>query len=296
MPSNFIKKLKLKLLYFDNLLTPEMFRCDTELCNMHRANILASAMYRNGIKFIRRDPNTERVLLRTKENLTIAIDNYWAIFHEIFCSNLYEMEHKHIKEPFAVFDLGMNRAYASLYFTQYDTCKVIYGYEPHPETFAFAKYNIDMNKDYLESKKIKINAYDYGLGEKDATLQMFSINGRDGVSTISGCQNSAVSDKASKKAQSINVKICSVEKEFEKRFAEIEGMGLRKILKIDVEGAEYGIFDALCKSGQIKQFDLIIGESHNGIEPIRTELEANGFVMEHIGGIGKRRDFLFVKA
>ncbi|MBQ1655215.1 MAG: FkbM family methyltransferase, partial [Bacteroidales bacterium] len=73
-------------------------------------------------------------------------------------------------------------------------------------------------------------------------------------------------------------------------------LGLRKILKIDVEGAEYGIFEDLCKTGQIKQFDLITGEAHNGIEPIRMKLEANGFTMEHIGGSGKCKDFLFVKA
>ena len=293
---SFIKNLKLKLFYFDNLLTKEMFKYDPELCQMERAHILAAAMNRNGIRYIRKDPNNGRVILCTPEKILVAIDKYWVIFHEIFCAKLYEMEEKHLKEPFVLFDLGMNRAYTSLYFTQFDTCRVIYGYEPHPETFAFAKYNIDLNKDLLESKNITINAYDYGLGENDATLQMFSISGRDGVSTVSGCENSAVGDKASKAAQSIEVKICSVEKEFEKRFAEIEGKGLRKFLKIDVEGAEYGIFDALCKSGKIKQFDLIVGESHNGIAPIRTQIEANGFVMEHIGGEGKCCDFLFVKA
>jgi len=296
MPSNFIKRLKLNLFYFDNLLTKEVFKCDPELCKMERAHILAAAMHRNGIRYIRKDPNNGRIILCTPEKIMVATDSYWVIFHEIFCAKLYEMEDKHTKEPFALFDLGMNRAYTSLYFAQFDTCKVIYGYEPHPDTYSFAKYNIDLNKDYLESKGIKINAYDYGLGEKDATLQLFSIKGRDGVSTVSGCENLAVSAKASKHTESINVKILGVEKEFEKRFAELEGQGLRKILKIDVEGAEYGIFDVLCKSGQIKQFDLIVGESHNGIEPIRTELEANGFVMQHISGSGKCRDFLFVKA
>jgi FkbM family methyltransferase len=261
---------------------------------MNRATILASAMYRNGIRYIRRDPKTGRVILKTSDNLYVAIDNYWAIFHEVFCAKIYELEDKYTNKPFALFDLGMNRAYTSLYFSTFDNCKVIYGYEPHPETFAFARYNINLNKEYLNDKGIKVNIFEYGLGDKDATLQLLSISGRDGVSTVEGCQNSAVADNS--KAQSINVKICSVSTEFEKRFAEINDQGLRKILKIDVEGAEYGIFEELCRTGQIKQFDLIIGDSHNGIEPIRTELEANGFTMEHIGGVGKCRDFLFIKA
>lgn len=294
MPSNFIKKLKLNLFYFDNLLTKEVFKCDPELCKMERAHILAAAMHRNGIRYIRKDPNNGRIILCTPEKIMVATDNYWIIFHEIFCAKLYEMEDKHLKEPFVLFDLGMNRAYTSLYFTQFDSCKVIYGYEPHPETFAFAKYNIDLNKEYLIDKGIKVNIFEYGLGDKDATLQLRSISGRDGVSTVEGCQNSAVSGKSN--TQSINVKICNVSTELEKRFAEIKDMGLRKILKIDVEGAEYGIFEELCKTGQIKQFDLITGEAHNGIEPIRMKLEANGFTMEHIGGSGKCKDFLFVKA
>lgn len=293
MPSKFFKNLKLKLFYFDNLLTNEMFKCDSELCNMHRANILASAMHRNGIRYIRRDPKTEKVILKTTENIYVAIDNYWAIFHEVFCAKIYELEDKYTNKPFALFDLGMNRAYTSLYFSTLDNCKVIYGYEPHPETFAFAKYNISLNKEYLESKGIKVNIFNYGIGDKDATLQLRSISGRDGVSTIEGLHNSAVADNS--KGQSINVKICGVSSEFEKRFAEINDLGLHKILKIDVEGAEYGIFEELCKTGQIKQFDLIIGEAHNGIEPINTQLEANGFTMEHIGGTWKCKDFLFIK-
>lgn len=294
MPSKFFKQLKLKLFYFDNLLTKEMFKCDYELRNMDRASILASAMNRNGIRFIRRDPKNGKIILRTQDNILVAIDNYWAIFHEIFCAKIYEFESKHTNVPFALFDLGMNRAYTSLYFSAFDNCKVIYGYEPHPETFAFARYNIDLNKEYLLNKGIKVYIFEYGLGDKDATLQLRSISGRDGVSTVEGCQNSAVSDKS--KTQSIDVKICNVSTELEKRFAEIKDMGLRKILKIDVEGAEYGIFEELCKTGQVKQFDLITGEAHNGIEPIKMKLEANGFTMEHIGGSGKCKDFLFVKA
>lgn len=293
MPSKFFKNLKLKLFYFDNLLTNEMFKCDSELCNMHRANILASAMHRNGIRYIRRDPNTGKVILKTPENIYVAIDNYWAIFHEVFCAKIYELEEKYTNKPFALFDLGMNRAYTSLYFSSLDNCKIIYGYEPHPETFAFARYNIDLNKEYLENKGVKVNIFNYGIGDKDATLLLRSISGRDGVSTIEGLHNSAVTEKT--KTQSINVKICGVFTEFEKRFAEINDQGLRKILKIDVEGAEYGIFEELCKTGQIKQFDLIIGEAHNGIEPINTQLEANGFSIEHIGGTWKCKDFLFVK-
>lgn len=297
MFSNFIKRLKLKLFYFDNVLTTEVFKGDSELCHMDRATIFAAALQRNGIKYIRRDPKTGRIILRTPEGLQVATDKYWAIFHEIFCAKLYELEDKYTDKPFAVFDLGLNRAYTSLYYSTFENCKVIYGYEPHPSTFEFASYNVNLNKDFLESRGTKINIFEYGIGDKDETISLFTIPGRDGVSTVKGCSNSAIKGKKEKNLQQIDVKICDVKEEFSKRFAEIESQNLRKILKIDVEGAEYGIFTELCKSGQIKNFDLIIGDSHNGLEPIRQQLEANGFILEHVGsGVGKCQEFLFIKA
>ena len=41
-----------------------------------------------------------------------------------------------------------------------------------------------------------------------------------------------------------------------------------KVLKIDVEGAEYDIFADLHEHGLLKEFDLIIGEYHKGLEPL----------------------------
>ena len=280
---------------YEDFLKEEVFKCDEELCNIRKAGKLSFTMYKNGIKYIRRDPNNGRIILRTPDGLLIAINDHWAIFHEIFCAKVYELEEKYTQKPFVLFDLGLNRAYASLYFSTFDNCKVIYGYEPHPDTFEFAKYNIALNKDYLESRSIIIKVFECGLGAEDATIRLNSFVNRDGVSTLDGCQNLALSKKELAKAQGINVNILGSTNEFEKRFSEIEGLGLYKIMKIDVEGAEYVIINELCKTGLIKQFDLIIGESHNGITSIKSSLEANGFIMKHIGGAAACRDFLFDK-
>jgi hypothetical protein len=50
------------------------------------------------------------------------------------------------------------------------------------------------------------------------------------------------------------------------------GGGGKIILKIDVEGAEYEIFDDLCTSGTIEVFDLIVGDVHNGLHPVMEQL------------------------
>lgn len=281
--------------HYEDFLKEEVFKCDEELCKIRKANKLSFTMYKNDIKYIRRDPKNGRVILRTPDGLFIAINDHWAIFHEIFCAKVYELEEEYTQKPFALFDLGLNRAYASLYFSTFDNCKVIYGYEPHPDTFEFAKYNIALNKGYLDSRNINVKLFEYGLGAEDATIRLNSIANRDGVSTLDGCQNLALSKKELAKAQGINVKILGASNEFEKRFSELEGLGLYKIMKIDVEGAEYDIINDLCKTGLIKQFDLIIGESHNGITSIKSNLEANGYIMKHIGGAVTCRDFLFVK-
>ena len=70
----------------------------------------------------------------------------------------------------------------------------------------------------------------------------------------------------------------------------------RIILKIDVEGAEYDIFENLINDSNIlDQIDIIIGESHMGLQPIIDFLEPKGFYLEKKGGKGKTQDFLFVK-
>lgn len=290
---DFIKKPELDS--YDAFLTYEIFKCDAELCRMRKAPMLASALHRNGIKYIRKDPKNERIILYTKDNLLIAINDHWAIFHEIFCAKIYELDEELANKPFALFDLGMNRAYASLYFSTYENCKIIYGYEPNPTTIEFARYNLALNQEHLRSKNKIINVFEYGLGEKDGTVLLNCFANRDGISTIEGCPNSILSKKEFKKAQRIPVVIKSVTKEFNKRFSEIEKQNLRKIMKIDVEGAEYEIIEALCKTGQIKSFDAIFGESHDGISSIKNKLESNGFVLKHLGGEKKCNDFLFVK-
>lgn len=280
---------------YDDYLTYEVFKCDTELCKIRKAPVLAASLYRNGIQYLRRDPENGRIILSTKENLLIAINDHWAIFHEVFCARKYEFDREITNKPFVLFDLGMNRAYASLFFALSDNCRIIYGYEPHPETIEFAKYNIELNKNYLTTKNIQIKIFEYGLGKNDEVAILNGFVNRDGISTIEGCPNSVISQKELAKARRISVGLRSVTKDFDVRFSEIKGKNLHKILKIDVEGSEYVIIDELCKTGQIKKFDTIIGEAHDGISLIKNNLESNGFVLRHLGTDGNCNDFLFVK-
>jgi FkbM family methyltransferase len=255
----FLLKLKRKLFFEDEMLTRQLFRDDDvgDIPNIHQ---LVSVMRNQGIKYIRRDPETNRIILKTKEGTYLATNKYFWILIEVFGRGLYDVDDKYLDKPFIVFDLGMNRAYASLFFAQHPNCQKIFGYEPDPEVFKFAKYNIELNR-HLKSK---IEPFNHGWGKDEALLNFYKVSGSDGIGCLDPSQNREhVKENACnkilvpiKKASDDFCSILNNSKIFEEE--------VRIILKIDVEGAEYDIFKDLCEAGMISKIDLIIGDCHDG--------------------------------
>jgi FkbM family methyltransferase len=71
------------------------------------------------------------------------------------------------------------------------------------------------------------------------------------------------------------------------------------MLKLDIEGAEYAVLDALCANGQIKRARQLAVEFHHGwtdrtlqdTEKCVAQLAAHGFELRH----SENRNFLFVR-
>jgi FkbM family methyltransferase len=283
-----LQELKRKLFFSDNELLRQTFRDDNvkDIPNVWR---LAENMKHKNIKFIRRDPETNRLILKTAEGTYIATDSYFGILNEVFAYGLYEIDEKYFAEPFVVFDLGMNRAYASLFFAQHINCKKVYGYEPDPETFGFAEYNIALNNHLAE----KIVAFDFGLGTDDAIVDFYKMPGRDGVNGMNPDSNYVISRKDKQKMQKTTVSVKSASNIINEILKNTNRME-RIMLKIDVEGAEYDIFKDLCDNGIIEIFDMILGDIHDEIRPEFEKLkETHNLVHLTQGKIG--HGFVFEK-
>ncbi|MDR0681585.1 MAG: FkbM family methyltransferase [Dysgonamonadaceae bacterium] len=288
--SDLLLKVKRKLLFNDNNLFRLTFRDDNvkDIPNVWR---LAEAMKTENIKYIRRCPKTNRLILKTPQGTYLATNSYFWVLSEIFCWSLYNIDNKYFdSSSFIVFDFGMNRAYASLFFAQHPNCKKIFGYEPDPETYKFAEYNIALNPHLAQ----KIEPFNFGLGRENKEMTLFKIFNRDGVNSLNPKLNATIASKNRRKMQTEKVLIKNTSDEVSSVLSRSRGEGKKIILKIDVEGAEYEIFDDLCTSGVIEVFDLIVGDVHNGLHLIMEQL-SHTHNLVHRTNTNKIIGFIFEK-
>lgn len=186
----------------------------------------------------------------TKERIMFDISNDARVcFHikEILVNEIYSLI---CKDDCAVIDIGMNCAVASLFFAAKENVRKIYAFEPFKPTIALAKKNLDLNPEL--SKKIRI--FEYGLGKKEATMEIpYSAEVSYRMSTthtISIEQNAQTETVTIKDAAQLLAPI------FE------ENKNNRIVVKCDCEGAEFEIFERLYESKLIGNIDVILMEYH----------------------------------
>ncbi len=172
------------------------------------------------------------------------------ILYEIYFEGVYNYV---FNKPHVIADIGMNVGFSSLYFAQRDNVVSIHGFEPFKPTFNQALKNLSLNT----NSKSKIFPNNFGLGEKDEVLKLkynYDWKGSVGVGGIP--------DRISN-----NIKI--VEEEIIIRtidFLNTETFKNNDLpigLKIDCEGAEYGIVSRLVQLPIINKVEWIMMEWHD---------------------------------
>lgn len=237
---------------------------------------------------------SEKLVLVKKDNLYLFISpGYPYILREIFCWNMYFINPRFLRSSeYVVFDMGMNRGYASLYFANQPWCKGVYGFELNEDIYELANKNIELNK----SLKSKIETFNFGLGANEGKIKTYYLPDRDGICTTS---REFLSKYAPEEMDNIVEKECllkkssSVLKEIVNR-----NKNIYIILKIDVEGAEYDIINEIIREypSIFNKVDIIIGESHLGLEPLANALKTFNYKeVSNKRFNPKTQDFLFVK-
>ena len=219
--------------------------------------------YFNNIQFLSYSPHENKILLKTKEGIILGTNNRFYTIKEVIGFDVYSVPQLYQFDDFVVFDVGMNRAYASLRFAEFDNCSQVFGFEIDEDTYNKAVYNINLNP--ILSKKIK--PYNIGLSNKDEEVELYYLDGADGVNTV---EHDLVDIQYDFKESEDEVKskIVKVKKTTDviNEIIENENISSKIVLKIDVEGSEYNIIDDLIESGLIYKMDLIIGEGHKFID------------------------------
>jgi FkbM family methyltransferase len=194
-----------------------------------------------------------------------------AVLHEIFIQKIYNIQ---LEDPeVVVVDIGMNVSVASHFFATLPNVKAVYGYEPFPETFQEALYNISLNQ-CIQSKLIPFN-----IGVSDVTTQKTITLFESGSLSASTIEIEQTFTK--KEGQDVKVELIAA-KELLSNITQRHPNN-QLLLKIDCEGEEYAILESLRNSGLMQNVTAILVEWHEkGVLPIASFLIDHGFQFHHI--------------
>lgn len=223
----------------------------------------------NDIKLLSYSPSENRIFLETRDGIKLMTNNRYYTIKEIFGRGGYSTYHLHQFKEFVVFDVGMNRGYASLKFASLDSCKAVYGFEIDNDTYNFALDNFNFNP----SLSSKITSFNFGLSNEDADVDIYCLPGSDGITTTE-LEFTKTQDEWLARAEQMEIKKAQV-KEAGPVIADIiekDNIKSHIVLKIDTEGSEYKIIDSLTSLGVLDKVDLIMGESHLDSENLDEKL------------------------
>ena len=186
-----------------------------------------------------------------------------AVVQEVYFDNEYGCGLGGSKNDVVVIDIGMNVGLTALFLARFAQVKAVYGFEPFPHICEKALENIGMNDDVIKNK---IFAKNVGLSNYEGT-EYFS---HDSMHTLNPLE-------AKSNEQKDEVKIVKAGREIKDIIH--KNPGKKILVKIDVEGQEYNIFEEFDKENIIADIDVFMIETHLGREEeLKSLLAKNGFV------------------
>lgn len=200
--------------------------------------------YFNNIELLSYSPKENLILLKNKDGIVIGTNNHLWTIMEIYGLNEYMIPILFYFDDFVVFDIGMNRAYASLSFANMQNCSSVFGFEIDEFVYSKAIDNISLNPNLAN----KITTYNFGLSDEDGIVELYCYEGFDGLNTMmydfleANPSLNLYKDK-------LDVKKVHVKKASEVILDIISKNNITSniVLKIDTEGAEYKIVYDLIK-------------------------------------------------
>lgn len=185
-------------------------------------------------------------------------------------------------------DVGMNVGLTSLSMATKSAIKTVYAFEPFKPTFERAVRNVGLNKSIAH----KIQVFNYGLAGRNGTLKV-------AVSDDSGANNIfAAPPPTSEKSEQIEIRnaVDVLMPIFGEAIVRKRGI----IMKVDCEGAEFEIFEALDQHGLFRYVDALMVEWHSvradmNQAELFAPLHRAGFVVFDLTNVRTRKFFYAVR-
>jgi FkbM family methyltransferase len=202
-----------------------------------------------------------KLLLTCWEELYIA--------HEVFFRGCYNL---HRSQRFHLVDVGMNTGTTSLFFAANPLCERVDAFELFPPTAVRATRNFELNP----ALQVKIHVTAAGLAAREESAELEYFPEFKGSVGMGGLPDYARPSNRVVAAQKVKVKIAAAVPAFEGLLSCAGALPL--VCKLDCEGAEYGIVEALANAGLLGKLAVLMIEWHRqGVAPLERALAAAGF-------------------
>jgi len=195
------------------------------------------------------------------------------ILHEIFVDGVYQ---HWIDRPAVVWDIGGNVGFASLYFAQHPSVRAVVSFEPFRPTYQQALRNFALNP--AVASRIDARACGVAAADRRELLDYhYQWKGHAGTAgTMAHVIESGLASRSACVREEIVVR--SAAAVLDEIAAAHPGVDL--VAKIDCEGAEYEIVDALGCDGRLRTLTAVMIEWHSrGSDPLALELARHGFAV-----------------
>ena len=214
------------------------------------------------------------LMINDKNILEISFSKYvfaintWEeilVLHEIFVQGVYNLE---LKKDFLFIDIGMNVGFTSIYFSSQEYCKNVIAFEPFKNTIDSARYNMFLNPTFSGA----IEIFNIGLGYPKRDLEVEYSNNHKGSVGINGIAPYVEGIAPRFKVELAIVDVAETLKSF------LATPNIKKVMKIDCEGAEYEIINRLAETKLLNSVDILMIEwPMKGPEEIKGYLSNAGF-------------------
>lgn len=209
----------------------------------------------------------DNYLIFTWDNISIHLENAGELFiiNEIFVNKCYQFrlpQHKNVK----IIDIGMNVGYAALYFASLPWVKEVFAFEPFKSSIDAANINFSLNP----ALSPKIHPFNYGLGDKEEVLEAHFNPQNPGINTTTQ-DHPRLTDAEITETVFLKTARNEIDGILKSNTEE------RFMIKIDAEGAEYGILRNL--------FSQKLGEQIVGFM-IEWHLKGPTELEDHLLGAG----------
>jgi FkbM family methyltransferase len=205
----------------------------------------------------------EKELTYGNDQIKFIVDlSYPGMAFEIFADESYRFHNDKYgldqDRKYTVLDVGANRGYTALWFARKDWCQDVHSFELAPSTCRQAMKNLALNPELSK----KIHFHDFGLGKSNGKIPAFVFPHRDGTSSINVNYLKSFVPREMSQTTPVECEVKKASEALKTIVNDSKSAGI--ILKVDVEGAEYDIFENLAGEYPdiFKKIKFIFGETH----------------------------------